>query len=175
MSRKSRSGWLLALVGIAALAGPRSCVLRAFRRRGRLGRFADLVRPFAYATRVLVGWRCTAGRGHPRRVDARGVDLLAPRRLAPAWDHPGRSFVPRGAHELVSIIPSAPGYVGTFEAAVVFGLHAIGIEGGQAVAYALLIRFLLYVPITAVGLVLLLVRYGGLPRLIPGRFRGAES
>ena len=32
----------------------------------------------------------------------------------------------------VAIIPSAPGYIGTFEAAVVFGLNAIGIEGGQA-------------------------------------------
>jgi glycosyltransferase 2 family protein len=167
----------LALVGIAALAGAAVLILlKGFRRRGRLGRFADLVRPFAYATRVLVGWR-----GVQLAAVTAGVWMLEALIFWLLGDSLQLGITPVEALFLVvltsfvSIIPSAPGYVGTFEAAVVFGLHAIGIEGGQAVAYALLIRFLLYVPITAVGLVLLLVRYGGLPRLIPGRYRGAES
>jgi uncharacterized membrane protein YbhN (UPF0104 family) len=64
-----------------------------------------------------------------------------------------------------SLIPAAPGYVGTFDAAVVFGLKAIGITGGVAVSYALLVRFVLFVPITIAGLVLLMGRYGGVRQL----------
>ena len=40
-----------------------------------------------------------------------------------------------------SLVPAAPGYVGTFDAAVIFGLRALDVVGGQAVAYALLVRF----------------------------------
>ena len=67
-----------------------------------------------------------------------------------------------------SLIPAAPGYVGTFDAAVVFGLHALSVDGGQAVAYALLVRFVLFVPITVAGLILLVTRYGGLRQLRRG-------
>ena len=67
-----------------------------------------------------------------------------------------------------SLIPAAPGYVGTFDAAVVFGLHALSVDGGQAVAYALLVRFVLFVPITVAGLALLVTRYGGLRQLRRG-------
>jgi glycosyltransferase 2 family protein len=78
--------------------------------------------------------------------------------------------IPEGLFLLVltaffSLIPAAPGYVGTFDAAVVFGLKAVGVVGGQAVAFALLVRFVLFVPITAVGLMLLVTRYGGLRQL----------
>jgi len=68
-----------------------------------------------------------------------------------------------------SLIPAAPGYVGTFDAAVIFGLKALGITGGAAVSYGLLVRFVLFVPVTAVGLVLLVARYGGLHQLWSGR------
>jgi glycosyltransferase 2 family protein len=61
-----------------------------------------------------------------------------------------------------ALIPAAPGYVGTFDAAIVFGLKALHVAGGQAVAFALLARFVLFVPITVVGLALFMGRYGGL-------------
>jgi uncharacterized membrane protein YbhN (UPF0104 family) len=157
----------LALVGGVALAGAAVlALLKGFRRRGRLERFAQLVRPFAHATRVLVG---------------RSGVLLAAVTLA-VWmleasifwlvgDSLHLGFTPVEALFLVvltsfvSIIPSAPGYIGTFEAAVVFGLHALDITGGQALAFALMLRFVLYVPITFVGLGLMLARYGGLARV----------
>jgi uncharacterized membrane protein YbhN (UPF0104 family) len=62
---------------------------------------------------------------------------------------------------LFAMLPAAPGYVGTFDAAVIFGVKAIGGTSSAAVSYLLLLRFLLFVPITAVGLVMLLARYGG--------------
>ena len=66
---------------------------------------------------------------------------------------------------LFAMIPAAPGYVGTFDAAVIFGMKAIGDTGSAAVSYLLLLRFLLFVPITLVGLVVLVTRYGGWSRL----------
>ena len=167
----------LALVGIAALAAAGVLtLLKGIRRRGRLERFAELVRPFAHATRGLVGWR-----GIELTFVTAGVWMLEALIFWLIGDSLHLGINPVEALFLVvltsfvAIIPAAPGYVGTFEAAVVFGLHAIGIEGGQAVAFALLIRFVLYVPITLAGLVLMLVRYGGVERLLPGRYRRAAT
>jgi uncharacterized membrane protein YbhN (UPF0104 family) len=63
---------------------------------------------------------------------------------------------------IAAMIPAAPGYIGTFDAAVVVGVRLAG-AGSAAVAlpYVVLVRFVLFVPITMVGLVLLLSRYGG--------------
>ena len=41
-------------------------------------------------------------------------------------------------------------------------------------SYLLLLRFVLFVPITVVGFVLLVVRYGGLSRIRAARARGAR-
>jgi len=60
-----------------------------------------------------------------------------------------------------SLIPAAPGFVGTFDAAVIFGLKAADVTGSAALSVLLLYRFVLFVPITIVGLILLLTRYGG--------------
>jgi uncharacterized membrane protein YbhN (UPF0104 family) len=164
----------LALVAGAALAGGGVlAVLKGFRRRGRLERFAELVRPFAHATRVLVGWS-----GALLAAVTVVVWLLEATIFWLVGDSLHLGFTPVEALFLVvltsfvAIIPSGPGYIGTFEAAVVFGLHALDITGGQAVAFALLIRFVLYVPITFAGLGLMLGRYGGLPRL---RIRGGDA
>ena len=68
-----------------------------------------------------------------------------------------------------SLIPSGPAYAGTQDAAAILGIKALGGTGAQAVAYIVMLRFIIVVPITLVGLVLLAARYGGL-----GRLRGAR-
>ena len=68
-----------------------------------------------------------------------------------------------------SLIPSGPAYAGTQDAAAILGIKALGGTGAQAVAYIVMLRFVIVVPITLVGLVLLAARYGGL-----GRLRGAR-
>src|SRR3954469_13917682 len=74
---------------------------------------------------------------------------------------------------LVALVPAAPGYVGTFDAAVVFGVKALtGMGGG---AYVLALRLVLFVPITLAGLALLIVRHGGLATLRSLRAVPAES
>jgi uncharacterized membrane protein YbhN (UPF0104 family) len=68
-----------------------------------------------------------------------------------------------------SLVPSGPAYAGTQDAAAILGIRALGGTGAQAVAYIVMLRFIIVVPITIVGLVLLAARYGGL-----GRLRGAR-
>lgn len=65
----------------------------------------------------------------------------------------------------VAALPAAPGSIGTFDAAVAWGANKLGATGSMAVSYVILVRFVLYVPITIVGLVVLVTRYGGWSRL----------
>jgi glycosyltransferase 2 family protein len=63
------------------------------------------------------------------------------------------------------LIPAGPGYAGTLDAAVVVGVRAIGGSGRAAFSYLLMLRFVLLVPITLVGMLLLVMRYGGAARM----------
>jgi uncharacterized membrane protein YbhN (UPF0104 family) len=65
----------------------------------------------------------------------------------------------------VAALPAAPGSIGTFDAAVAWGTHRLGASGSAAVGYLIMLRFVLYVPITLVGFVVLVTRYGGWARL----------
>ena len=69
-----------------------------------------------------------------------------------------------------ALIPAAPGYIGTYDAAVIFAVGAVtDATKSTILSYLLLLRFVLFVPITAVGFVLLVVRYGGLSRIRAAR------
>ena len=57
------------------------------------------------------------------------------------------------------VLPAGPGYLGTLDAAIVFGANAVGATGSEAVSFLLLLRFVLLVPVTAAGFVLLVTRY----------------
>jgi hypothetical protein len=70
---------------------------------------------------------------------------------------------------MFALIPSGPGYAGTQDAAAVIGIKAIGGTSAQALSYVILVRFVLFVPVTAAGLFALVTRYGGIAGL-----RGAE-
>jgi len=60
---------------------------------------------------------------------------------------------------LFVLIPSGPGYVGTLDAAFLFGLNAIDVTGSAAVSCLIMLRFVLLVPVTLIGLVILLTYY----------------
>jgi uncharacterized membrane protein YbhN (UPF0104 family) len=69
-----------------------------------------------------------------------------------------------------ALIPAAPGYIGTYDAAVIFAVGAVSEAAKSSIlSYLLLLRFVLFIPITVVGLVLLVVRYGGLSRIRAAR------
>ena len=56
-----------------------------------------------------------------------------------------------GIANLITIIPSAPGYVGTFEAAGVAVLEAYGVDLAVASAYTVVLHAALWLPITVLG------------------------
>ena len=153
-------GTALALVVIALV------VLQVLRRRGAFQRAREFLRPMAGASRAL--------------LSRQGVVLLAASFLI--WAAEGSVYL-SVAHatgldvsglgalylmaftNLVAMVPAAPGYLGTFDAAVILGVRAIGGTKGAALPYLLLLRFVLFVPITVVGLIMLVTRYGGWSRL----------
>jgi len=129
-------------------------------------RARDWLRPLADAPRAL--------------LNRRGVALLAGTFLLWTLEATVYLAVARAIHldfsvsgalylvaltNFVAALPAAPGSIGTFDAAVAFGAKALGATGSAAVSYVLLLRFVLYVPITLFGLVMLVTRYGGWSRL----------
>jgi uncharacterized protein (TIRG00374 family) len=156
---------LLAGGGLVALAAL-LVALEVMRRRGMLARVRDFLRPLADAPRALLGrsgllllagsfliWAVEASVylavAHATELDISGMGALYLVALT----------------NLFAMLPAAPGYVGTFDAAVVFGVKAIGGSESAALSYLLLLRFALFVPITLVGLIVLVTRYGGWARL----------
>jgi uncharacterized membrane protein YbhN (UPF0104 family) len=163
-------GVLLIVAGAVTV----SAYLR-LRDRRRMQRFAEFMRPFARASR--------------RMLDRGGLGLvvlsigiwtiegvifyLVGRAIGAGLSVPGGIFIVVLA-SFFALIPAAPGYVGTFDAAVLFGLSALSIKGGVAVSFAVLVRFILFVPITVTGFALMMTRYGGLALLRRRRLaRGA--
>jgi uncharacterized membrane protein YbhN (UPF0104 family) len=75
-----------------------------------------------------------------------------------------------------ALIPAAPGYIGTYDAAVIFATRAVSSASKAAVlSYLLLLRFVLFIPITVAGFGLLVVRYGGLARVRAARADAATA
>ncbi len=151
---------------VAALIAAGAAAAWVLHRRGHLRRVIAFVAPMAEATRRLrsnhgmqllgitfaiwmlewIAWWLTA-----RAV---GLDL--------AVVEVGYLM---GLASVFALIPSGPGYVGTFDAAVVFGVRALERTGAQALSYVLLLRFVVTVPITLIGLVVLVAGYGGIDRV----------
>jgi glycosyltransferase 2 family protein len=154
-----RSGATLAAAGLAAAAGAAALYLW-LRRRGRFERFAAAIRPVAGALKLLA------------QPGGAGLALLS----LTIWSIDGLTFLliahsvgvdldPLAAMgvivlaSLAAAIPAAPGYVGTFDAGMLLGLHAADVTGGEAVGVLLLARFLFFVPATLAGLGILLLGY----------------
>ena len=151
-----------ALAAVLLLGGAGVVYLR-LRVAGRMQTFADRVRPVAKASRLLL---------HP-------VGVLLGAATVAVWVGEGVVFwlvaqslhIPMSVPEatfvtvlasLSALIPAGPGYVGTYDAAALFGLHALDVTGGAAIGCVILFRFVIFVPITVFGLLLMIFRYGGL-------------
>jgi uncharacterized membrane protein YbhN (UPF0104 family) len=152
---------LIAIAVIGAVAAGVSVYLR-LRRRGRFEGFAGVVRPFARSSKLLFGRMGAAllGLSVVIWLFEGAILMLVGSSLNLGLDLVDGLFLIVLA-SFTAMIPAAPGYVGTFDAALIFGLKALDVPGGDAVAFAVLARFVLFVPITAAGLVICFVRYGG--------------
>jgi uncharacterized membrane protein YbhN (UPF0104 family) len=153
----------LILGGVAAAVAGAAAVLH---RRGHLGRILRFLAPMAEATRRLRG-------NHGRELLA--WTLLVWTLEWTAWwltaEAAGLGLGVLGVGYLLGLasmfvlVPSGPAFAGTFDAAIVFGVRALGRSGSQALSYLLLLRFVVTAPITLVGLVVLVARYGGVERI----------
>jgi len=125
--------------------------------RGLLTRARDWLRPVLGATRGLASaygavllagslalWCCEASVyllvGH-----AVGVPLTA-----------AQALYVMALTNLSMLVPAAPGYVGTFDAAVLLALRSLHLP---ALGYLLVLRFVLFVPITVAGFCIYIARY----------------
>jgi glycosyltransferase 2 family protein len=161
----SERPFLIAAVGLTLLT-LFVVALQVLRRHGAFEKVRDWLRPLAGAPRALLSregalllavsfaiWALEASVylaiAHSVQLDISGMGALYLVALT----------------NLFAMLPAAPGYVGTFDAAVIFGVKAIGGSGSAAVSYLILLRFVLFVPITVVGLLVLVTRYGGWSRL----------
>jgi hypothetical protein len=155
------------VVGAAAvLAALCALVFATLRRHGALERLREFVRPLAGAPKALLsrhGAALLVASFFLWAVEA-CVYLSVARAVELDISGMGALYLV-ALTNLFAMLPAAPGYVGTFDAAVVFGVKAIGGTGSAAFTYLLLLRFVLFVPITVVGLVALITRYGGWARL----------
>jgi uncharacterized membrane protein YbhN (UPF0104 family) len=147
--------------GALVLAAAALVVYTWLRRRGRLARFAARIRPVARASRLFA---------RPQGIPLAGLSVAI-------WALEGVTFmlIARALDirlslvaalaivvlaSLAAAIPAAPGYAGTFDAALLVGLRAADVAGDEAVALLLLARFLLFVPVTVAGLAVLVFGYG---------------
>ncbi|HWI08095.1 MAG TPA: lysylphosphatidylglycerol synthase transmembrane domain-containing protein [Solirubrobacteraceae bacterium] len=153
----------LLVAGLIALAAAAAWVLH---RRGHLRRVLAFLAPMAEATRNLRS-------NHGRQL--LGITLAVWALEWIAWwlaAHAAGLDLAllevgylMGLASMFALVPSGPGYVGTFDAAVVFGVRALRYSGAQALSYVLLLRFVVTVPVTLIGLVVLVAGYGGLHRM----------
>jgi len=168
------SGRRFELILVLACVATAVCVVLGvwLARRGTLRHWLEFLKPMVQATANLRG-------RHGAEVLAFtvaiwGVELFV-------WWATGRAagldftFVQTAylisLAATLSLVPAGPGYLGTLDAAVVFGVKAIGV-GNQALSYLLMLRFVLIVPITLVGFAALVIRYGGI-RLLRTEAQGA--
>jgi uncharacterized membrane protein YbhN (UPF0104 family) len=156
---------LIAGTGLLALALG-AAVFAILRRRGALTRLRDFARPLAGAPRALLGRGgavLLAGTFGLWLLEG-GVYLAVAHAVDLGISASGALYLV-ALTNFVAALPAAPGSIGTFDAAVAFGAKALGGAGAVVVSYLLLLRFILYVPITVVGLAVMVVRYGGWTRL----------
>jgi len=162
----SAGGLAVAAVLAGALLALAATATYVLHRRRRLGRVLAFLAPMAEATRRLRG-------NHGRELLAWTL-LVWTLEWAAWWltaEAAGLGLgmldagYVLGLASMFLLVPSGPGFVGTFDAAVVLGVGALGGTGAQALSYVLLLRFVVTVPITLVGLVVLAVRHGGLERI----------
>ena len=106
---------------------------------------------------------------HLRALDGRGGRLLAVAQSVDLEIRHGRRPLPRGAHQLRRGAAGRAGLDRHVRRRGGLGGQPACATGSAAVSYLLMLRFVLYVPITLVGFVVLVTRYGGWSRIRSAR------
>jgi uncharacterized membrane protein YbhN (UPF0104 family) len=145
------------LSGVLVVAAVAAVLLH---RRGDLARAWTFVKPMLAATANLRG---------RHGAEALAMTLVVWAAEAGVWlccaDAAGLSLSALDALYLLALaslfvfVPAGPGNVGTLDAAVLLGAHAIGRSSSAALSFLILLRLVLILPISVAGLGLLVARY----------------
>ena len=157
------AAWVAAGLVVLAAAGLFGYLV--LRRRGRFDTFAARIRPYAGASRLFAhaeGVTLAGMSGFIWLLEGATV-MLVGRSLG---IHLGllAALLTNVIASLFSALPAGPGYAGSYDAGILLGLHAAKVNGGTAVGFLLLVRAVVFIPVTIVGLIVLVARYGGLRR-----------
>jgi glycosyltransferase 2 family protein len=151
---------------LLAIAGPLTVLVvlvLALRNHRLVRRAIEFVRPILAATRNLASAHGLALLGGTVVIWCfEAATYYAVGRAASIPISPVEAVYVMTITGLFLVVPAGPGSAGTFDAGVLVGVRAVGAGGRGAVSFLLLLRFVLLVPVTIVGLVVLIVRYGGL-------------
>jgi glycosyltransferase 2 family protein len=157
---------LFVLAVLAALGVSVLIAIQILRKRDAMVRLREFARPLAGAPRALLSRTGVLLLAATFLVWAVEASVYLSVAHATSLDISGMGALYLVAFtNLVAMLPAGPGYVGTFDAAVVIAVKALGGTGSAAVSYLLMLRFVLFIPITVVGLVVLVTRYGGWSRM----------
>ncbi|MFT4035316.1 MAG: lysylphosphatidylglycerol synthase transmembrane domain-containing protein [Patulibacter sp.] len=89
---------------------------------------------------------------------AAGIDL-----------HLGEAVYILATAAMFTMIPSGPGFAGTMDGAIAFTLHVLEEPKRLVGTYIFTVRFIIFIPITVLGGLLLVARYGGFAALKAAR------
>lgn len=170
----AETGLIVAALAVAALGLVAAIVV--VRRSERARRLATAAAPLIRATRELRG-------AHGARMGAISVViwfgdaivfLLCARAVGFEIGVLDALYL-LGLAGVFALIPSGPGFAGTFDAAVLFGSAAIGASNQLALSFLITLRVAFFGPITVAGLVVFLARYARLGRVSEARGAAASS
>lgn len=156
-------GSAIVLAGVIGAAALLVGAVYASRTRRRWARaLVDFVAPMVTASRELTGRHGLAMAALTAAVWTAEVAVWFAAALATGLD----VSVLEAAYlvavaAIFVLIPAGPGFAGTLDAGVLFGVGAVGGSGGAALSYLLVLRFVLFVPLTLAGAALMVFRYGG--------------
>jgi uncharacterized membrane protein YbhN (UPF0104 family) len=123
------------------------------RMRDSVGTLVSCAIGFIRETGFTVGVRCGLLSLLIWLVDG-SVYACAGKALQIPFTNPGPWFALVLA-SLSMVLPSAPGYIGTFDISASTGLRMAAVSASSATAFAILVHAILWLPITAAGLICL--------------------
>jgi uncharacterized membrane protein YbhN (UPF0104 family) len=143
--------YVAAAVGAVAVAGA------LFAKLSVLDRVREWVRPVAASSRELlsVHGACLLLLSLALWLVEASVYLVVGEAVGIHLGATGALYV-MALTNLSAVVPAAPGYVGTFDAAVLLALRSLH---QPALGYLLVLRFVLFVPVTVAGFAVFLGRY----------------
>ncbi|MBO9532701.1 MAG: flippase-like domain-containing protein [Solirubrobacteraceae bacterium] len=83
--------------------------------------------------------------------------------------HLGSALYILSTAAMFTMIPSGPGFAGTMDGAIAFTLHVLDEPKRLVGTYIFTVRFIIFIPITVLGGLLLVLRYGGFAALKAAR------